>query len=63
MMKTLTARIERKPAIKRTQQFIRGHQLISTNALQLLKCTYCQDMIFNSSGYQCKRTTKKRRRA
>ena len=49
------ARIERRPAIKRTQQFVNGHELISTNFFQLLKCSYCQELIMNTSGYQCKR--------
>lgn len=46
-------RIQRKPAFKRTQHQILGHQLVSTNFFQLLKCSYCQDLIINSSGYQC----------
>ena len=49
------ARIERRPVIKRTQHLIKGHELISTNFFQLLKCSYCQEMIMNTSGYQCKR--------
>lgn len=46
-------RIQRKPALKRTQHQILGHQLLSTNFFQLLKCSYCQELIMTSSGYQC----------
>ena len=48
-------RIQRKPAFKRTQHQILGHQLVSTNFFQLLKCSYCEELIINSSGYQCSR--------
>lgn len=57
LAKARMSRIERKAAIKRTQHFIQGHELISTNFFQLLKCSYCQDMIMNTSGYQCKSKT------
>jgi hypothetical protein len=53
-------RIQRKPAFKRTQHQILGHQLVSTNFFQLLKCSYCEELIINSSGYQCSRKLKKR---
>ena len=53
--KEMLARIERRPVIKRAQHLIKGHELVSTNFFQLLKCSYCHEMIINTSGYQCKR--------
>lgn len=48
------SRIERRPAIIRTQHIVKGHELISTNLFQLFKCSYCQELIMNTSGYECK---------